>query len=226
MFQKKTIDGKHQDVPHHPSSVAIITGGPEPQRHMFGPEGEMPCLSSLGLKRVESTGAKRLPEQEIPQTRGSSLQHHRGERKGFSSLGPQPCLIRVCRGELFHPISKHSWVAAMCKKHQGSRRDEENKDPTPNGAVTCILILSLNNNSLKDEWTTGIKMKSKIHRTGLLWLSIGKESACQLQGTQAGSLVWDNSTCLRAPQRLSLRALEPVLGNKRSRCNRKPTHHN
>ena len=50
-----------------------------------------------------------------------------------------------------------------------------------------------------------------------------------MSGTQFWSLVWEGSTCCRAtktpwPKYCSPGALEPVLGNKRSRHNEKPAH--
>ena len=59
-----------------------------------------------------------------------------------------------------------------------------------------------------------------------------------MQGTWVQALVWEDPTCHEAtkPQLLSLRSrarepqllktvcLEPVLRNKRSHCNEKPTH--
>lgn len=131
---EKTVDGKRRDVPS-PLFCCYRHWGPQPQRHVW-PRGI--CLVShlLVSRGVETPG--RLPQQEIPQTRGSKLQHHQGGRKGFSSLGPQPCLIRVGGGELFHPISKHSgWLPCAIRLHV-----EENTDPSLM-VHSCVLILQV-----------------------------------------------------------------------------------
>ena len=73
-------------------------------------------------------------------------------------------------------------------------------------------------------------------RTSLVaqWLRI----CLPMQGTRARALVQEDPTCHRAtkpashnywahmPQLLKPVRLEPVLCNKRSHCNEKPTHHN
>lgn len=137
VFQKKTVDGKRRDVPITPLLLLSSLGGRSPRGTCLAQR-----WNALSLISWSQEGwvyqAKRLPQQEIPQTRGSKLQHHQGGRKGFSSLGPQPCLIRVGGGELFHPISKHSWVAAMCKASGFMWRQREYR-PQPQWCIHLRL---------------------------------------------------------------------------------------
>ena len=70
--------------------------------------------------------------------------------------------------------------------------------------------------SSEDSWRVSLVVQwSRIHLT--------------LQETRAQSLVWEDPTCCRATKPVHhtywARALEPVLCNKRSHCNEKPTAH-
>ena len=98
---------------------------------MFGLEDEMPCLSSLGLKRVESARAKRLPQQEIPQT-SSTIE---GDVRVSPLWDPSPVSFESRRGAL---PSNQQTLLGGCHVQSIRLRAETKRIKTPPPMVQSL----------------------------------------------------------------------------------------
>ena len=93
-----------------------------------------------------------------------------------------------------------------------------------NGCIVCELHL----NKFVFLFCFVLFLKRKVGASLVAqWLTI----RLPMQGTRVRALVWEDHTCYGATKPAShnywsLRALEPVLRNKRSHRNEKPKHHN
>lgn len=124
-------------------------GAAAPEAHVW-PRGEMPCLSSLGLKRVETTRQKDSHSRKFPKPEDRNFNTTKADVRVSPLWDPSPVSFESVEGSSsIQSANTPGWLP--CAKHQASCGDEENTDPNLNGAFTCVLILSLNNSSLKGE---------------------------------------------------------------------------